>query len=104
MDEDTIAEYVERSQAIIDSSPQMNEESTREKLVRPLIELLEWDFYFEVEPEYPVQMGSTRKKVDYSLILEETPVVFIEVKGNDTTVSDSDRDQLRSYMRQVGVD
>ncbi|WP_122089454.1 type I restriction enzyme HsdR N-terminal domain-containing protein [Halalkalicoccus subterraneus] len=104
MDEDAIKEYVERSLAIVDSSPQMNEESTREKLVRPLIELLDWDFYFEVEPEYPVQMGSTRKKVDYALILEETPVVFIEVKGNDTTVSDSDQDQLRSYMRQVGVD
>lgn len=105
MDEDRIAEYVERSQSVIDSSPQMNEESTKAKLIQPLIELLGWDFYSsEVELEYPMQIGRGNTRADYALQLNGIPVVFIEAKGCDSTLTDSDRTQLSSYMRQKGVD
>jgi hypothetical protein len=37
-------------------------------------------------------------------MIEGAPVVFVEAKGVDTAISDSHRNQLKSYMRQVGVD
>ncbi|OYR81103.1 restriction endonuclease subunit R [Halorubrum sp. E3] len=54
--------------------------------------------------EYSVQIGSTKKKVDYALFTDGSPAVFVEAKGCDTTITESQADQLRSYMRQEGVD
>lgn len=51
-----------------------------------------------------MQIGRGNTRADYALVLEGAPVVFIEAKGCDTTVTDSDRSQLKSYMRQTGVD
>ena len=51
-----------------------------------------------------MQIGRGNTRADYALLLEGAPVVFIEAKGCDTTLTDSDRSQLTSYMRQTGVD
>jgi predicted type IV restriction endonuclease len=105
MDQSELEDYVDVSESLIESSPQMDEQNTRRKLVEPFIELLGWDIVSpEVELEYSVQMGSGTKKVDYALLLEETPVVFVEAKGCDSSISESNRRQLRSYMRQTGID
>ncbi|MCU4799749.1 type I restriction enzyme HsdR N-terminal domain-containing protein [Halobacteria archaeon HArc-gm2] len=83
----------------------MDEQNTRRKIIEPLLELLGWDMLSaEVELEYSVQMGVGKKKVDYALELEDTPVVFVEAKGADTSLTSGHRDQLTSYMRQTGVD
>lgn len=100
-----LSEYTERSAGLIENSPQMDEENTKRKIIEPLIELLEWDVLSsDVELEYSVQMGSGTKKVDYALKREGTPVVFVEAKGCDTPLDQSHENQLKSYMRQVGVD
>jgi len=100
-----LAEYAERSSALIDESPQMDEQNTKRKVIEPLVELLGWDILsMAVELEYSVRMGSGTRKVDYALKLDGTPVVFVEAKGCDTPLDDDHADQLRSYMRQVGVD
>ncbi|MGQ4556773.1 type I restriction enzyme HsdR N-terminal domain-containing protein [Halobellus sp. GM3] len=100
-----LVEYAERSSGLIDDSPQMDEENTKRKVIEPLIELLGWNILSSgVELEYSVQMGSGTKKVDYALKLEGTPVVFVEAKGCDTPLEQSHENQLKSYMRQVGVD
>lgn len=100
-----MAEYAERSSALIDGSPQMDEQNTKRKIIEPLIDLLGWEILSsDVELEYSVQMGSGTKKVDYGLKLESAPVVFVEAKGCDTTITESHKNQLKSYMRQVGVD
>lgn len=104
MDQGELFNYVERSQELIKNSPQMDEQNTRRKIIEPFLELLGWDMLTEeVELEYPVPMGSGTKKVDYAMMLEDTPVVFVEAKGVDSTITDSHRDQLRSYLRQTGV-
>jgi len=83
----------------------MDEENTKRKIIEPLIDLLGWDILSaDVELEYSVQMGSGTKKVDYALKIEDTPVVFVEAKGSDTDLTTNHEKQLRSYMRQVGVD
>jgi hypothetical protein len=100
-----LSEYAERSAGLIDDSPQMDEENTKRKIIEPLIELLRWNILSsDVELEYSVQMGSGTKKVDYALKREGTPVVFVEAKGCDTPLDQSHENQLKSYMRQVGVD
>lgn len=100
-----LSEYTERSSCLIEDSPQMDEENTKRKIVEPLIDLLEWEILSsDVELEYSVQMGSGTKKVDYALKREGTPVVFVEAKGCDTPLEQSHENQLKSYMRQVGVD
>lgn len=104
MDEEVPA-YIERSHSLIEDSPQMGEENTKVKIVQPLIELLGWEVYSsEVELEYPMQIGRGNARADYALQIDDVPVVFIEAKGCDSTLTDSDRSQLASYMRQKGVD
>jgi len=41
--------------------------------------------------------------VDYALILDGTPVAFLEAKGVDTALTDDHEDQLSSYMTNKNV-
>jgi hypothetical protein len=101
MDRDKIEEYIQRSQQLIESSPQMDEENTKVKLVQPFLELLGWDLYStEVALEYTVPMASGSTHVDYALLVGDSPVVFVEAKPVRSTLSDNEIQQLRSYMRQ----
>jgi hypothetical protein len=106
MDREEVRTYVERSEDIIDEAPQMGETNTKEMLVRRFIRVLGWEFHpSEVKLEYPVRMASTRTKVDYALMLESAPVVFVEAKGLDTELTEDHREQITSYMHnEEGVD
>lgn len=101
MDRDEITEYVQRCQQLIESSPQMDEENTKVKLVQPFLELLGWDLYWtEVALEYTIPMASGSTHVDYALLVGDSPVVFVEAKPVRSTLTDDEIQQLRSYMRQ----
>jgi len=88
--ESELREYVQRAQEFIENNPNSNEPDTKNILVDPLIDLLGWDkFRNEVKVEYKVDFGSRSGtyNVDYALLLEDVPVVFIETKrlGADIT-------------------
>jgi len=101
MDGEAVRNYVEQSRSLLEASPQMDEENTKVKLIQPFVDLLGWNFYStEVQLEYTVQMGTQSSKVDYALMLGDTPVVFIEAKSARSDLSESDVRQLQSYMRQ----
>lgn len=101
MNRQRINEYVERSQQLLESSPQMDEENTKVKLVQPFLELLGWDLYStEVALEYTIPMASGSTHVDYALLVGDSPVVFVEAKPARSTLSEGEVRQLRSYMRQ----
>lgn len=100
---ESLSEFPDYARNVIDTNPQMNESNTKHKLVDPLLRLLGWDTVFDIELEYSVQMGSTTKHVDYALQLDETPEVFVEVKGCDTNISEGHRSQLESYLKQQNV-
>lgn len=101
MDREEIDEYVQRCQQLIESSPQMDEENTKVKLVQPFLELLGWDLYStEVALEYTIPMASGSTHVDYALLVGDSPVVFVEAKPARSTLTDNEAQQLRSYMRQ----
>lgn len=77
-----------------------SEANTKKRIIEPLIELLNWDFKSdEVRLEHPVQIGSRTSKVDYALVLEGKPVVFIEAKSFDTELADDESNQIISYGR-----
>lgn len=101
---ETPGEYPAYARAVIDRNPQMNESNTKLKLLNPLLDALGWNVATEVELEYSVQMGATTKHVDYSLTHEGSPAVFVEAKGCDSTLSEGDRTQLASYLKQQNVD
>ena len=101
MDRKGIDEYVQRCRQLIESSPQMDEENTKVKLVQPFLELLGWDLYStEVSLEYTIPMASGSTHVDYALLVGDSPVVFVEAKPVRSTLTDDEVRQLRSYMRQ----
>jgi hypothetical protein len=101
MDKNEIDEYVQRCQQLIESSPQMDEENTKVKLIQPFLELLGWNLYStEVSLEYTIPMASGSTHVDYALLVGDSPVVFVEAKPARSTLSENEVQQLRSYMRQ----
>ncbi len=98
---DEVEEYVNRSQQLLEASPQMNEQNTKVRLVQPLLELLGWDLYStEVELEYTVPMASGSTHVDYALLVGDSPVVFVEAKAARSSLNSQHVQQLKSYMRQ----
>lgn len=101
MEPKDVDEYVDRCQQLIESSPQMDEENTKVKLVQPFLELLGWDLYStEVSLEYTIPMASGSTHVDYALLIGDSPVVFVEAKPVRSGLTDSNVEQLQSYMRQ----
>ena len=101
MDEDAVAEYVDQSEGLIDACPQMDEETTKVRLVHPFLELLGWDLRStEVELEYTVRFATRTTHVDYALTVGDSPAVFVEAKAARSELTDENVDQLRSYMRQ----
>lgn len=101
MEREAVREFVDEAEAILEASPQMAEEKTKLRLILPFIELLGWDTRStEVEPEYTVRMATGKTKVDFALLLGDTPVVFIEAKPARSGLDEDSVEQLRSYMRQ----
>ncbi|MFO7832843.1 MAG: type I restriction enzyme HsdR N-terminal domain-containing protein [Halohasta sp.] len=100
-----LSEFVSRTKSIIEQYPQMNEDNTKSKILRDFIEILGWDIAFDAELEYQLTVGTTKNYVDYALSANSSsPVLFIEAKGNDTSLTDQHRTQLHSYLRQTDVD
>ena len=103
MDREAVKEYVKHAQTIMDSSPQMDEANTKAAILRDFIELLDWEIPTNTQLEYSVKAFGQTYKVDYALILEGTPVAFLEAKGADTTLTARHDEQLSSYMMNKNV-
>lgn len=77
-----------------------SEANTKKRIIEPTLEILGWDTRSnEVILEYPIKIGSTTKYVDYALMLENKPVVLVEAKPYDVTLSHDDSAQIISYGR-----
>jgi len=103
MNRDAVREYVEKSDAVLESSPQMDEANTKAAVLRDFLELLDWQIPENTQLEYSVEAFGQTYKVDYALILDGTPVAFLEAKGADTALTDDHEDQLSSYMTNKNV-
>ena len=72
-------------------------------MVAPFLEMLGWDINYDIELEYSVKIGTTTVKVDYALLIERKPAVFVEAKGFDSTIGENESTQAISYGRIEGV-
>lgn len=81
-----------------------SEANTKNRIIEPLLEILGWDLLSnEVRLEYPVRIGTKSSYVDYALMLEDKPVVLVEAKPFDATLSDDYGSQIISYGRVEDV-
>ena len=103
MNRDAVREYIGQSDALLESSPQMDEANTKAAVLRDFLELLDWQIPENTQLEYSVEAFGQTYKVDYALILDGTPVAFLEAKGADTALTDDHEDQLSSYMTNKNV-
>jgi hypothetical protein len=103
MDRDAVQEYVDESLSLLETSPQMDEANTKAAVLRDFLELLDWEIPTNTQLEYPVKAFGQTYKVDYALILEGTPVAFLEAKGVDTALTADHDEQLSSYMMNKNV-
>lgn len=103
MNEDAVSEYVDHAQATIEAAPQMDEANTKAAILRDFLDLLDWSIPNNTQLEYSVKAFGKTYKVDYALILEGTPVAFLEAKGVDTALTDKHREQLEAYLKNEDV-
>lgn len=99
----SIADFESATQSLIDDSPQMNESNTKVKIIQPFLQQVLGYELDDMELEYKVQMGGQTYRVDYALMINEIPEVFVEAKGLDTAITSSDIDQLKSYLKLQDV-
>ena len=103
MNRDAVREYVEQSDAVLAASPQMDEANTKAAILRDFLDLLDWQIPQNTQLEYSVEAFGQTYKVDYALILDGTPVAFLEAKGADTALTANHDEQLSSYMMNKNV-
>mgnify|MGYP006280650245 CR=1 FL=1 len=103
MDEDSVSAYVDHAQATIEAAPQMDEANTKAAVLRDFLDLLNWTIPENTQLEYSVKAFGKTYKADYALILEGTPVAFLEAKGVDTSLTEKHRDQLKAYLKNEDV-
>jgi len=108
MNRATVKKYVEQSDDVLDSSPQMGEATTKAAILQSqkgisFLELLNWEIPENTQLEYSVEAFGNTYKVDYALILDGTPVAFLEAKGADTSLTADHEEQLSSYMMNRNV-
>ena len=103
MNRDAVREYVEQSDAVLEASPQMDEANTKAAVLRDFLDLLDWQIPLNTQLEYSVEAFGQTYKVDYALILDGTPVAFLEAKGADTALTSDHDEKLSSYMTNKNV-
>ena len=77
------------------------EAQTRDYLVKPFLQALGYDPEnpSDAEPEYSAGFVSNKKKVDYALLKEGKPVVFVEMKpASISKLSKDNTEQLQFYF------
>lgn len=103
MDEEAVREFVDDAQSILKASPQMDEANTKAAVLRNFLDLLGWTIPDNTQLEYSVKAFGRTFKVDYALVLESTPVAFLEAKGVDTTLTQDHKEQIQEYMKSEDV-
>jgi len=79
-------------------SEDLNEASTKRKLIEPVLSDLGWDLLGDdVESERQVDIGSGINYVDYALMLNKKPLIFVEGKPFGSELTEKFAKQVLSY-------
>jgi predicted type IV restriction endonuclease len=100
-----IEQFVQQSTSVLESTSTLDEQTTRTKLIDPFLRHLGWNLVSsDVDLEYPIQMMSSNKQVDYALKNDSEPEVFIEAKRGDSSITEHHIGQLGDYMQKEWVE
>ncbi len=83
-----------------------SEEATKYYCIKPVLRGLGWDSEspIEVEPERRISQGYRRVdlRVDYALLIDGSPVIYVEAKRHGNAYDPEWADQLRRYTDDLG--
>lgn len=77
------------------------EEATKTSLILPFFQLMGYDVFnpFEFVPEFTADVGIKKgEKVDYAIMVNKEPLILIEAKSANTTLSVKHMSQLIRYF------
>ena len=104
MDTEALRTLGDRIEALVSQEPFMKEANVKLRIVQPLLAALEWDLTGgDVEMEHAVRVGSKSPAVDFALMADAKPVVFLETKAFDSHLDKEQAQQTISYGRVEGV-
>ena len=81
-----------------------SEANTKKKIIEPMLKTLGWDLEGnEVRLEYKISIGTSSNYVDYAIFLEGKPLILLEAKSFDSSLSTDYSSQIISYGRVDGI-
>ncbi|KXB05360.1 hypothetical protein AKJ50_01160 [candidate division MSBL1 archaeon SCGC-AAA382A13] len=97
-------DFVEKVEKLVEANSSRSEMETKSKIVEPLLRRLGWSFVEdEVEVEYPMSFDSS-KHVDYALLVDGKPSVFVEVKALGSELTTETQKQGLDYATREDVE
>lgn len=103
MGPEELASYVERARATVAESGELGRRNTQLRLVEPFLERLGWDVRSaSVEAAFGVPGADAT--VDYALLVDDEPAVFVDSLACDESITPADGDALLSSMAAAGVE
>jgi hypothetical protein len=101
---DVIKQGAERLERIHRQSQRLGEQNTKASLIEPIIEALGWDIRDPDEVHREYRRRGTDNPVDYALVEQRAPRLFIEAKGLDENLDDPRwANQIIAYATVAGV-
>ncbi|MCF7875968.1 type I restriction enzyme HsdR N-terminal domain-containing protein [Candidatus Bipolaricaulota bacterium] len=104
MNSDEWKGFVDKIKDTVESNPDLDEANTKSRIINPLLKKLGWDpLEGDVRAEYPVKFATRTSHVDYALMVEGSPAVFVEAKALRSDINSGHAKQLIDYGRHKGV-
>lgn len=89
---------------LLRADPDLSEETTKQRLIEPTLSYLGWDLFgSDVVREQPVQSHGGKDLVDYALIVDDLPKIFLEAKKLKKPLGEKEARQVLGYSRLEGV-
>lgn len=96
--------FVDQIKETIEKNPDMDEANTKNRIINPLLEKLGWEaIKGQVVAEYPIKFATSTSHVDFALLVEGSPVVFVEAKALRTEIKPDNVRQILDYGRHKDV-
>jgi hypothetical protein len=100
---DELASYVERAESAASATTELGLRNTQLRLVEPFLECLGWDVRSPaVEAAFAVDCSEA--VVDYALLVDEAPAVFVDTLACESPLDTADVEALLAAMEAAGVE
>lgn len=96
--------FVDQIKETIERNPDMDEANTKNRIINPLLEKLGWEaIKGQVVAEYSIKFATSTSHVDFALLVEGSPVVFVEAKALRSKIKPDNARQILDYGRHKDV-